>query len=287
MSVALVAGGAGVLAGAALCELAAAMAATPRGGWTWPLPPVGRRLRPDGGGQRQRQRQRQRGLVGSWPIIGGAALAGWLLLGWLGATVGATVGAALLRFGASHRERVDARSRERGVGAVARALADAVRAGQSIRGAFDGVAADRAVPAALRGELARVQRDLAHGVPLARALRGLAARGGSQLTLLAAVVVLHAERGGALAQELHALADDADHAVRLDEERASATAQARATVRTVAALPVLALAGAQLLGGNLLESVARRPVALALLSIGLLLEAAAVLIARRLVARAT
>ncbi|MBO9532302.1 MAG: type II secretion system F family protein [Solirubrobacteraceae bacterium] len=220
------------------------------------------------------------------PMVAGAVLGGWLLLGPLGVPAGALAGAGLHHAIRGRSRRGDARACERGAGPLARSLADALRAGGSIRAALGAAAADRSVPAVVRARVARAALALAHGTPLPAALHDLGGRDSGYLTLLAAVVALHAERGGSLVQELHALAEDAEHGARLDEERAAATAQARATVRTVAALPLLALAGAQLLGGDLVGSVARRPVALALLASGLLLEFVAVLIARRIVARA-
>lgn len=220
------------------------------------------------------------------PFVVAGALVGWALLGPFGLLVGAGVVTAGLRAAARAGHRRAGRRAERGVGALARSLADAVRAGHSVRGALHGAAADRAVPATLRAGVQEIDAALLRGATLADGLRRLASTAGPQLTLLCAVVALHAERGGRLPHALDRLAEEADRAVRLDEERAAATAQARATVRTVAALPLLALAGAQLIGGNLLSAVAHKPVALGLLLVGLSLEGAAVLIARRLVARA-
>lgn len=222
---------------------------------------------------------------GRAPVVVAGAAIGWALLGAIGVVAGAGVAIVAVRqLMATGRSRA-ARARERGVGALARSIADGIRGGRSIRAALQQAATDRSVTGALRTEVGRADAALIRGTTLPAALADLGRAGGPQLTLLAAITALHAERGGALARELDALADDADRAVRLDEERASSTAQARATVRTVAALPIFALAAAQLLGGNLLGSVAGHPAALALLVVGLLLEVVAVLVARSLVAR--
>jgi Flp pilus assembly protein TadB len=218
-------------------------------------------------------------------VLAAAAL-GWTVLGVAGALAGAALVPLIARYGVRlHAERLR-RERERGAGALARSLADTVRGGHSVRGALHAATTDRAVPDSLRGQLNAADAALHRGTTLVDALGELARAGGSQLVLLCAVLALHAERGGQLPRALDSVADDADRASRLDEERAAATAQARATVRTVAALPLLALAGAQLIGGNLLGSVAQHPVSLALLLLGLLLEAVAVFVAHRLVARA-
>jgi tight adherence protein B len=267
VSAAGLAAGAGVVAAVGLAELAAALEARPTAGRRAAWPTLG--LVPP-----------------SAPLLVGAALVGGLLLGWIGLAVGAATGALAIREQQGRGQRRSVRARERGTGALARSMGDALRAGRSIRGALDGAAADRSVPAPLRADVAQTCATLAHGAALREALAGLARGGGPQLTLLAAVTALHAEQGGGLVRELHSLAEDADRAVRLDEERAAATAQARATVRTVALLPLVALAGGQLIGGDLLGAVAQRPAALALLTVGLLLELAAVLLSRRLVAQA-
>lgn len=271
----LVAAVGGACAGLALAEL-----------WTVSDPHAARRPQPRTAAARIPRASELRLRVPSALVVGVVgALVGWALVGALGLPAGAVIAVVGTRAAGRAGHQRAARRCERGVGALARSLADAIRAGQSVRAALHAAAGDRAVPPALRDAVQRVDAALLRGATLPEALRRLAAGAGPQLTLLCAIVALHAERGGRLPQALDQLAEDADRAVRLDEERAAATAQARATVRTVAALPLLALAGAQLLGGNFLAAVGRKPISLALLLTGLTLEAAAVLIARRLVAR--
>lgn len=272
MSAVLLAAGAGLCAAVALHDLARMLEAAPA--------PADR-----GAAAGVPARAPRRTVPPALPPIAGAAAGGWLLIGVAGIAAGLALGLGAVHLLRRRERQGHARARERGTGPLARSLADALRAGHSIRGALAAAGDDRAVPAPVRTAVAASSKALAHGTPLDRALQGLAGGGGGQLALLAALVSLHAEQGGALVQQLLALADDAEQAARLDEERAGATAQARATVRTVAALPLLALVGAQLLGGDLLGAVAERPVALALLATGLLLELGAVLIARRIVAR--
>jgi tight adherence protein B len=266
----------GACAGLALAEL-------------WVLSGADGATAPRERGARQQQQRRHRlpAVPRAAPLGFAAALVGWALLGPLGVIAGPATAIAAARAAGQRGRRRVARQCERGVGALARSLADAVRAGHSVRGALHGAATDRAVPIALRGAIQEIDAALLRGATLADALRRLGQDAGPQLLLLCAIVALHAERGGRLPQALDRLAEDADRAVRLDEERAAATAQARATVRTVAALPLLALAAAQLLGGNLLSAVGRTPISLALLVTGLALEVVAVVIAGRLVARAT
>ena len=114
-------------------------------------------------------------------------------------------------------------------------------------------------------------------------LATLADSGGASLRLLCGTVAMHVDAGGALASELDRLATRAEASQRVEEERHAATAQARATVRVVAALPLLAMGGAQLASPGFLGQIVANPLALGLLVLGLLLEVVAVLTARAIV----
>lgn len=233
-----------------------------------------------------RRRTAQLGPPRHWrPVAGGAAVAGLLVLvggaGWALPGVLAVMGWMWVRRRArAARRRLLA---ERGTAPLARALADAVRGGRSLRGAVAAAANDGSVPAATRAAAQRLTQSLTLGTPLTPALHALASEGDEMLRLLSATLALHHGHGGRLAQELDDLARDAERAQRLREERASATAQARATVRTVAALPPLALLAGEVLGGGMVGRMLSEPIAGALLLLGLMLEVVAVLAARTLV----
>lgn len=191
------------------------------------------------------------------------------------------VAASMLRGRRARRRQ--ARACELGVPALARVLADALRGGASVRGALVGAAEDRSIGAALRAVLVRHAGALTAGAPLRSALRSLSGEGGPALRLLCGTVALHIDAGGRLSFELERLATAADDARRVEEDRIAATAQARATLRVVAALPLLALVGAQLASPAFLATVAANPIALALLLLGLTLEVVAFLAARAIV----
>lgn len=167
--------------------------------------------------------------------------------------------------------------------ALARVLADALRGGTSIRSALIGAADDRSVPEALRRAVAAEAHVLAVGGALVPVVASLADRGGASLRLLCGTIALHVESGGRLSTELERLATSADEARRVEQDRLAATAQARATVRVVGALPLLALGGAQLASPGFLGQVASNPIALALLLLGLVLEVVAFMAARAIV----
>ncbi len=222
--------------------------------------------------------------------LGRHALAG--LLAWAvvaavsspmkGAAAGLVAGAASVV-----RDRRAAGTRQRrcedGVPALARALADALRGGASVRSALASATEDRSVPAELRRTVQRHGSSLELGAPLVDTLMALASGAGPAMRLLCGTIALHLEAGGALASELDRIAAAGDAGRKLEEERVAATAQARATVRVVAALPLLAMAGAQLASPGFLSAIAASPIALALLLIGLVLEVVAVVAARTIV----
>jgi tight adherence protein B len=224
-----------------------------------------------------------RGPLGHAIVAVVAGSVAWVVAG---AVPGAIV-AGCAWAGAAYRERRSARGasrqRERGAPAFARALADALRGGASVRGALAAAATDRSIPPPLRRELATVSGGITLGAPVDVALARLAGRGGPSLRLLCGTIMLHLEAGGALAGQLDRLATDAEAALRIDEDRIAATAQARATVRVVAALPVLALLGAEVTSSNFLSTIAGSTPALALLLCGFVLEAAAIVAARAIV----
>jgi tight adherence protein B len=205
-----------------------------------------------------------------------AVLGGWLA-GFTGvaALAGATLaGAQALRRAGAVRER---RAVERGVPGFARVLADALAAGHALRAALALASEDRSITPALRRRLRLAAARLAVGATLGTTLSELAAPDERSLRLLCGTVALHLESGGALPEALRRLAASEESAARAEAEARSATAQSRATVRVVAALPLLGLVLAQLGSGDLIAHVARKPIALALLICGLSLELAAVL----------
>lgn len=199
-----------------------------------------------------------------------------------GAIVGASAaGGSAMR--ARRAFRAATRAREAATPALARVLADALRGGTSIRSALIGAGEDRSIPDALRRTLAADADALEVGAALRPVLVSLGAAGGASLRLLCGTITLHLESGGRLSTELERLAAAADAARQVEQDRLAATAQARATVRVVGMLPLLALGGAQLASPTFLGQVAGNPIALALLLVGLVLEVVAFVAARAIV----
>ncbi len=181
-------------------------------------------------------------------LAAGAAAA--LAVGWVvaGPLVGIALGAAgpwsvarLLRARREHyRRRVDA-----GAGDVAIALADALGAGHSLRGAISECAP--ALDGQIGHELRRAAAELAAGARTDDALASLRVRSGSRRlgVIVAACLVQHGA-GGDLARLLRECAEGFADQARLDDEVRAATAQARFTGLVVVLLPLGGAALAEL-----------------------------------------
>jgi tight adherence protein B len=181
-------------------------------------------------------------------LAAGAVLA--LAVGWVvaGPLAGLALGAAgpwsvarLLRARREHyRRRVDA-----GAGDVAIALADALGAGHSLRGAIAECAP--ALDGQTGHELRRAAAELAAGARTDAVLASLRARSGSRRlgVIVAACLVQHGA-GGDLARLLRECAEGFADQARLEDEVRAATAQARFTGLVVVLLPLGGAALAEL-----------------------------------------
>jgi tight adherence protein B len=174
-------------------------------------------------------------------LVAGTLVAG-PLVGVAGGAMGPWAAARVLRARREHyRRAVDA-----GAGAVAIALADALMAGHSLRGALTEAAGGASGQAG--HELRRTAAELAAGAATDAALESLRARTRSpRLGVVVAACLVQRSSGGDLARLLRECAEGfADHA-RLEGEVRAATAQARFTGVVVVLLP---------LGGALLAELA-------------------------------
>ncbi len=214
----------------------------------------------------------------------GALLAG----GWLAA--GPPAGAALaatgpLAAGALVRAR-RARWRTRlddQAALVARALADALAGGHSIRGALGEAAHTGGIPAPAGRELAALASGLDLGDELATALERLRERARSPAyDLLVAAILLQREAGGDLAGLLREIAGALEDAARAARAARSATAQARFTGVLVAGLPLGALALGGALTPSSLRTLLGSPLSAVLVAAALVLQVAGFLTIRRL-----
>ncbi len=217
-------------------------------------------------------------------MVGAGALlaAGWLLAGPLLGLLLAAAGPAAVGPVLAARRRRWRRKLADGVPSVARALADALAGGSSIRGALEALGADD-LPDAVGAELHTVAHRLALGVPTEAVLIGLRDRAAHPVwDTLVAAILLQREAGGDLAALLRSIAESAEHARRVEADARGLTAQARATARLVAGLPCAALALGELLAPGSLSALVADPRSRVLLVAGVALAAAALVAISRI-----
>ena len=165
---------------------------------------------------------------------------------------------------------------------VARAVADALAGGQSIRGAL-AAAAGGGVTGPAAEELRSAASAIALGEPTETALERLRERAAHPAyDALVAAVLLQRESGGDLAGLLRRLAITLEEQVRVEADARSLTAQARFTALVVAALPALAAFLAELASPGYLGSLLTRPLTAWLVVFSLVLQGGAWLAVRRI-----
>ena len=212
---------------------------------------------------------------------GALVVAGWLVGGWAAGALAAVGGplavAALVR----SRRRRYARELRAGAGAAARALADAVGAGHSIRGAM--LVATGSVGGAAGHELRATARALDLGDPTVVALEALQRRAADPAwDAIVAGILLQRDAGGDLAGLLRDQAAALAAAERIEHEARTATAQARFTARLVLVLPLGAAVLAELASPGLLAGLVTHPLSVWLVAMAAILQAAAILAVSRL-----
>jgi tight adherence protein B len=212
---------------------------------------------------------------------GALAAAGWLtggpVLGALWAVGGPVVAVALIRA----RRRRYARELRRGAAGVARALADAVGAGHSIRGAI-GAAAD-GTPGPAGNELRAAAQGLVLGEPTTAVLERLRRRAADPAwDAIVAGILLQREAGGDLAGLLREQAAALEAAERIERDARAATAQARFTARLVLLLPAGAALLAELASPGLVRGLLEHPLSVWLVGMAAVLQATAILAIARL-----
>jgi tight adherence protein B len=216
--------------------------------------------------------QRRLALLATGALAAGGWLVGGLALGALAAFIGPALVLAAVRA----RRRRYARSVGKGAAGAARALADAVGAGHSIRGAI-AVAASGLDGAAGHG-LRTTARALALGDPTADALEALRRRAADPAwDAIVAGILLQRDAGGDLAGLLRNQAAALEAAERIGRDARAATAQARFTARLVLLLPAGAAALAELAGPGLIAGLLDHPLSVWLVVMAAVLQATAIL----------
>jgi tight adherence protein B len=166
---------------------------------------------------------------------------------------------------------------------VALMLGSAVAAGLSLRQAI--MRAARETPDPLGVHLRAVSTELDLGARVDDALSRLHERlPDADLGLLVTAILVQRRTGGDLARALRDMSSRLEERRRLAREVRGATAQARATAWMVAALPLLGAALAESASPGLIARSLGHGVGLAILIVSVALQAAGVLIIRRIAA---
>jgi tight adherence protein B len=211
-------------------------------------------------------------------ILGSAALlvAGWLVAGPLAGVALGLAGPVAVGPLLAARRRRWRRALASAVPLVARALADALAGGHSVRGALQELGRPGTIPGAAGVELRIATRRLALGAPTDDVLATLRHRAADpSWDTLVAAILLQREAGGDLAALLRSVADACEHARRVEADAHGLTAQARASARLVAGLPCAGLLLTELIAPGALTGIAGDPRARLLLGAGLALGATA------------
>jgi tight adherence protein B len=212
---------------------------------------------------------------------GALTAAGWLVGGPPLAVLAAVAGPALVVAAVRARRRRYARELRKGAAGTARALADAVGAGHSIRGALAVAAA--ATAGAAGHELRAAARGLALGDPTAIVLERLRGRAGAPAwDAIVAGILLQRDAGGDLAGLLRDQAAALEAADRIERDARTATAQARFTARLVLVLPAGAALLAELASPGLLAGLLAHPLSVWLVAMAAVLQATAIVAVARL-----
>lgn len=218
-------------------------------------------------------------LVGGLSLVG----AGWLVAGPL---IGVALAAAapslarvVLRVRRQRRRNVIAAEAP----TIARALADALSGGHSVRGALTEAAAGGGVRGPAGEELRAVACALALGERTDDALRDFARRTGpGPCDTLAAAVLLQRDAGGDLASLLRSLAMALESRGRVVAEARSMTAQARFSATLVTGMPLAGLVIGELVAPGYLGTLISSPVTVAMVVVALALQVVAFVWVRRI-----
>jgi len=211
------------------------------------------------------------------------AAGGWLVAGPAAALLLAAAAPLVLRAVVAARRR---RRRARLLDAapvLARALADALAGGHSVRAALAEAARGGGLEGPAAAELAAVARALELGAPTEEVLDRLRRRVDAPVyDTLVAAILLQARAGGDLAGLLRTLAASLEERARLQRDARAATAQARFTGSIVAGLPIGAAALAELAAPTWLAGVLSNPAGAAMLVMAATLQIGGLLAVRRL-----
>lgn len=165
---------------------------------------------------------------------------------------------------------------------VADALASALRAGLSLSQGLEQVVKFQPRPSSQ--EFSLMLREHRLGLPLDRALQGLAARADSRdFHLLVATLGIARDLGGGLAEALERFASTVRRRIALEERIRALTAQGRMQGWIMGALPILLAAVLMMMEPAVMTMLFRAPVGWMVCGVVLILEVVGFILIRRIV----
>lgn len=217
--------------------------------------------------------------LGALSLLG----AGWLVAGpWIGLALGSAapwVARAVLQMRRRRRQAAVAAQAP----AMARALADALAGGHSVRGAIGAAAYGGGVPGPAGEEMRDAAARLELGERTDDVLRALARRTGpGPVDTLAAAMLLQREAGGNLADLLRSLARALEERARAGADARSATAQARLTAWIVTGLPLGGIVLGELAQPGFVAGLVAAPAPALLAGTAMVLQVVALVCVRRI-----
>lgn len=175
-----------------------------------------------------------------------------------------------------YRRRLDA-----GAAGAALALADALDAGQSVRGAL--TEGSRGLTGPIATELQRVANELELGADTEETLERMRVRARSRrVNLIVAAVRIQRRAGGSLATLLRDIAATISEHDRLEDEARAASAQARFTSVVVLCLPLFGLALAEIAAPGIVARMTGSAAGSWLLGAAVALQLSGLFLVRRL-----
>lgn len=213
--------------------------------------------------------------------VAAGAVAGWSLIGIPGVVAGALSGPLALRSLVRGRRRRYAAQIDACAPELAQALASALAAGRSVRGAL--LTAGVGTPAPLAAELDRAAVDLTLGGSVTDALAALRSRTGSaRIESMAGAIELHRGSGGDLVRLMRELSEAFRARDRATRDALAASAQARYTAYVVAAIPVAVFCVLELVRPGAVSGAFALVATALMLLVAFALIAGGVLLARRI-----
>lgn len=210
---------------------------------------------------------------------GAGAAAGWLWMGWFAGLAAGVVAEAVVVGGVRTRTRSRAQRIDDAIPAMLDGLAAAMRAGASVRMAFE----DLEAAPQLRAPLDAMRASLRVGRTLVESLDAFAGHAGTaQARMAASALAVGVESGGDLPRMLDVLAEASRDRTRIAREARVASTQARMSAWVVAALPLVFLFLTGAASREQMDLLLRTPVGWALLGTGGALEAAGIVWMRKL-----